>query len=573
MVRLPQKSKKESADFEKLADEIAIKMSDLINRNGDKVNAEQNATERKWLEEYHVKNQKKDLDSLHGYILETEYVKRFFHNLNPLIMNYNVLLKGLSPIDTDKPFTYFELGCGQGMSSNLLAVANPNGEFFANDHNSQHIDYANSIAKIAGTGNVTFYEKNFKDMLKEKLPEFDFITLHGIYSWVGDENRQYIKDFIKKNLKQGGLVYNSYNCAAGHASFIPIRRLLLALSYRVTGSLEERMNLCLGFLKKINFEESTFFKQNPKALDFLKKSFDENKKYLVHELFYDDWTLFHGVDVAKEMAEIGIRYIARGTPQDNFAQFLLTGDNLKLYESIKDPEIADMTLELLTATQFRVDLFHKNRKILTREESASALGNMRVCLNIPRQNCKLEVKINSVNISLNEEEYAPILDLLAETGPKTINQLHDLLKDNAQYGDLEFSTFTQYCVILIALYQLAPALSEQDDDKRIKAMARLHDWILNSDILQEDINYIISPLTGSTIFLKKIDLMFLRGVKSGRKNLSNFIIDLILEHGGSINDSEGNKLSTREELTPMMKERAEYFTEVLYPYLEHHKLV
>jgi len=273
------------------------------------------------------------------------------------------------------------------------------------------------------------------------------------------------------------------------------------------------------------------------------------------------------------MAEVGIRYIARGTPQDNFAQFLLTGDNLKLYESIKDPEIADMTLELLTATQFRVDLFHKNRKPLTREESASALGNMRVCLNIPRQNCKLEVKINSVNISLNEEEYVPILDLLAETGPKTINQLHDLLKDNAQYGDLEFSTFTQYCVILIALHQLAPALSEQDDDKRIKAMTRLHDWILNSDISQEDINYIISPLTGSTIFLKKIDLMFLRGVKSGRKDLSNFITDLILEHGGSINDSEGNKLSTREELTPMMKERAEYFTEVLYPYLEHHKLV
>lgn len=38
------------------------------------------------------------------------------------------------------------------------------------------------------------------------LPQFDFITLHGIYTWVSRENRQHIVDFIARYLKPGGIV-------------------------------------------------------------------------------------------------------------------------------------------------------------------------------------------------------------------------------------------------------------------------------------------------------------------------------------------------------------------------------
>jgi len=43
------------------------------------------------------------------------------------------------------------------------------------------------------------------------LPDFDYIGLHGIWSWISDENRQVIVDFIRKKLKVGGVLYISYN--------------------------------------------------------------------------------------------------------------------------------------------------------------------------------------------------------------------------------------------------------------------------------------------------------------------------------------------------------------------------
>ena len=34
---------------------------------------------------------------------------------------------------------------------------------------------------------------------RDDLPDFDFITLHGIYSWVSPENRRTIVEFIRRN--------------------------------------------------------------------------------------------------------------------------------------------------------------------------------------------------------------------------------------------------------------------------------------------------------------------------------------------------------------------------------------
>jgi len=62
---------------------------------------------------------------------------------------------------------------------------------------------------------------------RSDLPDFDFITLHGIYSWISPENRRTIVEFMRRKLKPGGIVYISYNCMPGWAGMMPLRRLLV----------------------------------------------------------------------------------------------------------------------------------------------------------------------------------------------------------------------------------------------------------------------------------------------------------------------------------------------------------
>ena len=47
------------------------------------------------------------------------------------------------------------------------------------------------------------------------LPMFDYVTLHGVYSWVGTTVRADIVRFLRRYLKPGGAVYLSYNAMPG----------------------------------------------------------------------------------------------------------------------------------------------------------------------------------------------------------------------------------------------------------------------------------------------------------------------------------------------------------------------
>lgn len=52
------------------------------------------------------------------------------------------------------------------------------------------------------------HDDAFEDFVKRPdLPEFDFIGIHGIWSWISDEARQAMVDFVRKKLSVGGVLY------------------------------------------------------------------------------------------------------------------------------------------------------------------------------------------------------------------------------------------------------------------------------------------------------------------------------------------------------------------------------
>ena len=149
-----------------------------------------------------------------GYFTEDTYTYGYYRDISPFYQQYCLLTHGYDVRITDENTCHCELGYGQGVSVNIHAAAVP-GHWVGTDFNPAHTSHANLLCEAAQT-DAQFSECSFAEMLERKnMPMFDSISLHGIWSWISQENQAHVVEFIRRYLKPGGIVYNSYNCFPG----------------------------------------------------------------------------------------------------------------------------------------------------------------------------------------------------------------------------------------------------------------------------------------------------------------------------------------------------------------------
>ncbi|RAI18286.1 class I SAM-dependent methyltransferase, partial [Rhodoblastus acidophilus] len=157
-----------------------------------------------------------------GYVADIGYTYGYYAELNPVQAQLALLNQGLV---CPQIGAACELGFGQGLSANIHAAAGP-ARWHGADFNPSQAGFAQELAAASGSG-AALYDDAFADFAnRPDLPDFDYICLHGIWSWISDENRQVIVDFVRKKLKVGGVLYISYNTLPGWAAFAPMRHLM-----------------------------------------------------------------------------------------------------------------------------------------------------------------------------------------------------------------------------------------------------------------------------------------------------------------------------------------------------------
>jgi len=360
-----------------------------------------------------------------GYVADIEYEPGLFRQQAPAHLDLVCLLNGLEPPQAGEDFAWCELGCGQGVTANVVAAANPKATVHAVDFHPAHIARARATATAAGLTNVTFHENSFEELADgagPALPAFDYITLHGVYSWVGAVAKGAIVRFIARHLKPGGLVYITYNTLPGWSNQIPLQRLLLEYARTVPGRSDH------AALKALDFAEALFGAGAKAAgdADVFKRLRDPSTHptYLAHEYLNGSWQPLLHADVARDLAAAKLSYAGSAHMFMNEPSLVLSAEQRALLDGMADPVLRESFADYCEVERHRCDVFVRGARPLPPALREARLRDMGLALIGPIA-LPYTVEGKGTPLVLEERVYGPIIAALG-AGARRIGDLLDL---------------------------------------------------------------------------------------------------------------------------------------------------
>ncbi len=499
-----------------------------------------------------------------GYVSDIDYTYGYYPDLNPLRVRLAFLNSGLA---FPQVGTACELGFGQGLSVNLHAAASTV-QWHGTDFNPSQAGFAQEVAAAAGSS-ARLLSDAFADFCnRTDLPDFDYIGLHGIWSWVSDANRSLMVDFVRRKLKVGGVLYISYNTMPGWANSAPVRKLLTdyTASMNTVGEGQvSRVNSALEFVGKLMAVNPAYLAANPQVQQKVEALAKQNRNYLAHEYFNRDWSPMYFSDVAQWLGPAKLSFACSATWLDHMDALNLTPAQQTLRASIPDPVLSQTVRDFLVNQQFRKDYWIKGPRKLSGFDQAQALRQQRVVLVAHRSEVSLKIKSLVGEADLNQSIYAPVLDALADHQPATLAQLESKLTGKG----IGFGQLVQATVVLCGLGKLEPAQDEGAAASARRCTDPLNQWLLQKAQGSAELSYMASPVTGGGIFVGRIAQLFLLALGEGINTQAgwvDFAWKLLSAQGQKI-VKDGKTMETAEENLAEMRVMAQAFEQKQLPVL------
>ncbi len=447
-----------------------------------------------------------------GYVTAVDYPSSYFGELNPVCVALALLQAGLVPPQIQ---SVCELGFGQGVSIGIHAAGSRHA-WYGTDFNPAHAAFAQSLAAASGSG-ARLFEQSFAEFCsRADLPDFDFICLHGVWSWISQENRRVIVDFARRKLRVGGVLYLSYNTQPGWAGMMPIRDLLArhvdVMAARGPGVVAG-IEGAFAFAEKVLSLAPGFTLAHPFVSDWLKGMSSRDGRYLAHEYLNRDWHPMPFAELAEWLTEAKVTFAAPAAPLDRITALNLTSEQQALLAEIPDAVFRESVQDFMVNRQFRRDYWVKGPRRLSPAERLEAIRPHQVVLATHRADVSLKVTGALGEADLTGGVYDRILDTLADHKPTTIGQVADLMQPKGLQ-------FDQVCEALTILHGKGTVFPVQDDAAQVVAATRaekLNRYIIDKSRGSRGWSFLASPVTGGGIPVSRPQQLFLLARARGQK--------------------------------------------------------
>lgn len=445
-----------------------------------------------------------------GYVAEVGYTYGHYAELSPERLRMAFLSAGLQMPAIGAAC---ELGFGQGVSANIHAAATL-AQWHGNDFLPAQAAYAQELAAASGSG-ARLTDQSFADFCADpSLPDFDFISLHGIWSWVSDENRATIADFVRRKLKVGGVLYVSYNTQPGWASMIPMRHLLTEHA-RVMGSegqgMLARIGNAMDFGEQLLALDPSYAKANPEVKTRFAKLKAHDRAYLAHEYFNRDWAPMPFSRMAQWLAPAKVEFACSAHLLEHADELQLTPAQQAFLKKIPNEPFRQTVRDYLVDQQFRRDYWVKGLRRIGIIEQLEQWRQLRVLLVTPRPEVSLKVRGNLGETELKAEQYGPILDALAGHQVLSVAEIEQAPAAKALPLPLLLSSIR----MLYAKGDLAVAQDESVTQQVAGRTRQLNAHLMNRSRAAVESLFLASPVTGTGVPVLRFHQLFLQARNAG----------------------------------------------------------
>jgi SAM-dependent methyltransferase len=448
-----------------------------------------------------------------GYVTDVNYTFGYYGELNPLRCRLPLLLVGRH---APKIENACELGFGQGLSVSIHAAAQPGVNWYGTDFNPAQAAFASEMVRLAGA-DAKLYDEAFAEFCSRKdLPDFDFIGLHGIWTWISDANRGVLVDFIRRKLRPGGVLYISYNTLPGWSASAPIRHLMKRHA-EVMGAPGQgiigQTDAALSFIDQFLGLEPLYAKANPGAVERLKMIKGQDRQYLAHEYMNRDWHPMYFADMENWLGDAKVGFASSAHTLDNLPELNMTSEQSEFMRNIPDLSLRETIRDYYVNQQFRRDYWVRGVRAMVGHEQVAAMREERVVLTTTKEGLPTKVRGVLGEAGLIDAIYHPIYELLLDHKPHSIQEL----ESHVGAKNVSFAQLNSALAILLGMGVIQPAASGQD---LTKAKARTH--ALNRAISRRslsvgDIAHFASPVTGGGVVAPRFSQLFWLSKQSGGK--------------------------------------------------------
>lgn len=506
-----------------------------------------------------------------GYVAELGYTYGYYTELNPQRLQLAFLNAGLVAPTIG---VACELGFGQGLSTNIHAAASIT-QWHGTDFNPSQASFAQELARASGA-QAHLLDEGFETFCqREDLPDFDYIGLHGIWSWISDANRAVIVDFIHRKLKVGGVLYISYNTQPGWAAMVPMRDLLTTHS-EVMGApgmgMVPRIDAALDFAEKLFATKPGFCVANPGIVPKIETIKKQDRHYLAHEYFNRDWYPMLFSRMAETLQAAKLDFACSASYNEHIDAINLTPEQQDFLGTIPDRLFRETVRDFMVNQQFRRDYWVKGARHLNAFDRAAAIRALTVVLTSSRTNIPLKVLGALGEAGLTAEVYNPILDLLADHQVWRVGDLEKAL--NAQAANqINFAQLLQALMILTAAGHLASTNSPDEAAQARQQTDKLNAHLIDKARGSADVHYLASPLTGGGVQVGRFQQLFLLALDQSAEGqrtpraLANFVWQILHAQGQSI-VKDGKTLLTMEDNLAELSQQAQSFLQTQLPLLQ-----
>ena len=350
-----------------------------------------------------------DIDELKNSYDSFLYVSKPFSSTNINNLQAKAKMYGLNPVPL-KGARVLELGASCGGNIVPQALYYPEATFTGIDLSGVQVKHGNDIINSIGLKNVTLLEKDILD-IDESFGTFDYIIVHGIWSWVPDVVKDKILSICNVNLSDNGIAYVSYNTYPGWKRLEQLRDIMLYSEKRAKDQdLLERTLYTKSVLKMVadtmNIDDRSRT-QSAYKINNIHNVLNSNDYYVAHEYleaFNDPVYVFDFIERARKQ---GCAYIGDEVLQRSFITWLADDvtNNIRTlsHDNYVDKE---QFYDYVYDTQFRMSLLTKlsNEDKINHEETVTQdilnslyyVGNSRNEKGVP------EDWTDTVNIAIKE---------------------------------------------------------------------------------------------------------------------------------------------------------------------------